>query len=226
MKILVILFLTAFLFAGLSYGQSKKKSKKIISLSAGMGISYGTSPKLTEYLRSEIPYSNSDSIAYYNSGIEFFGAFEHEISNSMSLKLDYSYFVRSLNYAYSFYVFDYTITSHQPYLMLNYLIKDSKYTLKFGGGAGYHFQQLENKVNPNATLTYNSNGLGLRGIAEISILLSKGFYSTFGIFTYGNFYSMLKDSNGNILTSTDSTKQASLSGIGIGLRLGFQFNLN
>jgi hypothetical protein len=225
MRLSVILFLVC-IFVSISSSQTPLVKKKVISFSAGMGISYGSAPDLTEYLRSEIPYSNSDSIAYYNAGIEFFGAFEYEFTNKLSARLDYSYFVRNLSYTYSFFVFDYTISSHQPYVIVNYLFKEPKYALKFGLGAGYHFQQLDNKINPNAVLTYTSSGLGLRGVAEISLLLSKGFYSSFGAFTYGNFYSKLKDSNGNILTSADSTKQAGLGGFGIGLRLGFQFNLN
>jgi hypothetical protein len=228
MKIIIFALLLMFfgINAGSALGQSKIKPKKNITLSAGMGIDYGITPDFTNYLRDEIPFGNKDSIKSFQAGIEFFGGLEYELSQKASVKLDYSYFIRSLNYTYSFFVFDYTITSHQPYLFVNYLIKSENYAFKFGFGAGYHFQLLDNKVNQSTTLSYVSSGVGVRGEAVFSTKFSKSFWGYLSGFTYGNFYGKLKDSNGNVLKAANSTTEANLSGYGVGARLGFSIILN
>jgi hypothetical protein len=191
-----------------------------------MGIDYGATPNFTDYLRNEIPYSNKDSIKSFHAGIEFFGGIEYELSQKTSVKLDYSYFIRSLSYTYSFFVFDYTIISHQPFVFINYLVKSDNYQFKFGLGAGYHFQILDNKVNQSTTLSYKSSGAGVRGEAVFSTKFSKKFWGYLSGFAFGNFYGKLKDDNGIVLKAANSTTEANLSGYGVGARLGFSVILN
>lgn len=191
-----------------------------------MGIDYGTTPDFTDYLKDQIPYSNKDSIKSFHAGIEFFGGLEYDIARNLSIKLDYSYFLRSVNYSYSFFVFDYTIAQHQPYAMLNYVIKSDFYRFKIGLGAGYHLQNLDNKVNQTTTLSYKSNGVGVRGEVVFSNKFSNKFWGYLGAFLFGNFYGKLKDENGNVLKPANSNSEASLSGYGVGARLGFSIILN
>jgi hypothetical protein len=206
--------------------QVKLSKKKLITFSTGMGIDYGATPDFTDYLRDEIPYSNKDSINSFHAGIEFFGGIEYDLSQTISAKLDYSYYLRSINYSYSFFVFDYTIASHQPYLFINYLSKSDNYRFKFGLGTGYHMQSVDNKVNPSTTLNYKSSGVGVRGEVVFSPMFSKKFWGYISGFVFGNFYGKLKDDNGNVLKASNSTVEASLSGYGVGARLGFSIILN
>ncbi|MCI0449389.1 MAG: hypothetical protein L0Y79_06335 [Chlorobi bacterium] len=202
-----------------------KIEKKIFSFSGGMGLTYGATPDFTDYLRQEIPYSNSDSISTFNAGIEFFGAVEYEFTKDFSAKIDYSYFVRSFRYEYFYFVYDYTITSHQPFLFINYkLLKSPNYNFKLGLGLGYHFQQLDNKVSDS--LAYTSNGPGIRAELTFSPKFSKRFWGCLSGFAYGNFYGKLEDKSGNILKPTNSNFEAALGGYGVGVRLGFTVYLN
>src|SRR5436190_11860315 len=70
------------------------KYKKQISISAGMGVSYGTSPSFTSFLKETIPYTTTDSVKTFNIGVEFFGGVEFEFSQKFSLRAEYSYFIR------------------------------------------------------------------------------------------------------------------------------------
>lgn len=227
MPVKLIIFICSFALLATAFSQEKTvklKNKRDLTFSAGMGIDYGTSPDFTDYLRDEIPYSNKDSIKSFQAGIEFFGGIEYELSQNISAKADYSYFVRSASYSYNYFVFDYTIVSHQPYIFISYLIKEASYKFKFGLGAGYHFQVLDNKVNKN--LTYTSSGPGIRGEAVFSPMFSKKFYGYLSAFVFGNFYGNLKDENGNVLKAANSTVETNLSGYGVGARLGFGLILN
>jgi hypothetical protein len=200
--------------------------KNPLTFTFGLGVNYGTSPEFTEFLRNEIPYSNPDSISYFNGSVEFFGALSYGLTKNFALKLDYSYLIRNLNYTYSVFVFDYTISSHQPFIFANYVYRSGNINLRFGLGAGYHFQSLTNKVSASVEHNYKSSGPAIRAEGSYHLALSRNFYGIFNIFGYSNFYSDLKDSDGNILKAANTSKTANLSGYGIGLRLGFGFIIN
>src|SRR6478736_4644147 len=80
--------------------------KKQISISAGMGVSYGTSPSFTTFLKETIPYTTTDSVKTFNIGVEFFGGIEFELSQKFSLRAEYSYFIRSITYTFGYTNFD------------------------------------------------------------------------------------------------------------------------
>lgn len=191
-----------------------------------MGVNYGITPNFNNYLVASIPYSTSDSIKSFNAGVEFFGGFEYDLSSNISAGLDYSYFIRGLSYTYSPSVFDFTITSHQPYLFVSYNFRKQKYNFKFGGRIGYHFQQLDNKVNNSTTLKYISSGPSIRTDITFLPKFSDNFFVYLNGFAFVNFYGKLKDENGNSLKAPNSTLEADLKGYGIGARLGILFNIN
>lgn len=226
MRILTIISMLLIISGSAVYAQKQQAKKKQISLYAGMGIDYGSTPVFNDYLVAEIPYSTGDSIKSFNSGIEFFGGFEYELSKTISARLDYSYFVRSLTYYYSPAVFDYTITGHQPYLFADYMLKYPNFEFKIGAGIGYHFQQLDNKVSNSTTLTYRSSGPSIRGEIVFSPKLSNNLSGYLSGFVFGNFYGNLKDDNGNSLKAPNSDIEADLSGYGVGARIGVIINLN
>lgn len=191
-----------------------------------MGVDYGITPDFNDYLVAAIPYSTGDSIKSFNAGVEFFGGFEYELSKTFGIRADYSYYVRSLSYTYSPAVFDYTITSHQPYIFGNYILRYDNFNFKLGAGIGYHLQQLDNRIDNSTTLSYSSSGPSIRAEVVFAPRLSKNFHGYLSGFAFGNFYSKLKDSSGITLKAANSNVEASLSGYGVGARLGFIINLN
>src|SRR5437762_14044231 len=98
---LFYIFVLSGLISGsvLSYSQSDTskyiKFKKKVSISLGMGISYGTAPSFRSYLLEVLPLSK-DSVRTFNVGIEFFGGLEYELSKKFSIRLEYAYFIRSI----------------------------------------------------------------------------------------------------------------------------------
>ncbi|HEY3251563.1 MAG TPA: hypothetical protein VGK25_10645 [Ignavibacteria bacterium] len=208
------------------YSQVKNKKQSSLIFSLGMGIDYGATPSYTDYLRNELPVSARDSIKTFSTGIEFFGGIAYEFAKNISVKLDYSYFIRSNSYSFIYYVFDYTITSHQPYLMIFYNLKNPKYTFKFGAGGGFHLYKLENNVNTSNTIGYTANGFSFRGEVIFGPKLSKNLETYISGFVFASSTSSLKDSNGSLLKGTSTGKEVNLGGYGVGARLGLSFYLN
>lgn len=223
------IFLIGFLFINIPATSQKKNNKSgSILFSVGMGIDYSSTPSYTDYLRNLLPVTASDSIKTFSTGVEFFGAFEYSFTKTLSSKLDYSYFLRSNHYSFAYYgyVFDYTISAHQPYIMLFYNNRDKKFSFKMGAGAGYHFQILENSINPSNTLTYTSHGLSFKGEVVFAPRFSEKLETYISGFVYGTTTSSLKDENGNLLKGTTTGKEVNLGGYGVGARLGLSFYLN
>lgn len=227
MKNRIFIFLAAFILINAAlFSQGKIPFKKHFSLYTGMGVNYGITPEFRDYLVASIPYSTSDSIKSFNAGVEFVGGLEYNLSSSVSAGVDYSYYIRGLSYVYSPAVFDYTITNHQPYLFVNYNIRKQKYHIKLGGSAGYHFQQLDNKVNNSTTLKYTSSGPSFRLSMTFMPKFSENFFVYINGFGFANIYGKLKDENGDAVTAPNSTVDADLKGYGVGVRLGVLFNIN
>jgi hypothetical protein len=213
------------IFTGLNQIVFTQSVSKKFYLSGGMGICYGNSPSFTDYLRKEIPYSDDDTINSYNTGVEFFICTEYLLHKNISVKLDYSYFIRSTQYTYQYYIFDFIINTHQPYLYVNYVMKERKYRISLGAGIGYHYQLLENIISSNQTERYNSHGPSVRTEIIFSPSFSKTFTGYLTGFLYGNFYGDLKKSDGNYLKATGDSQNVSLRGFGAGIRLGVTFIL-
>ncbi len=220
-------FIAAFILVNAAlFSQSVVKQKKHVSFFTGMGIQYGITPEFRDFLVASIPYSTSDSIKSFNAGVEFFGGAEFDLSKSVSAGIDYSYYIRGLSYIYSPAVFDYTITSHQPYVFVNYNLRKPKFNFKFGGSVGYHFQQLDNKINNSTTLKYTSSGASARLNITFLPKFSENFYVYLSGFAFANLYGKLKDENGEVLKAPNSNTEADLKGYGVGARLGILFHIN
>lgn len=199
------------------------KTKKFL-ISAGMGISYTNTSSFNDYLKEYIPFSNTDSVKTFSVGFEVFGGLEYAVNKKFSVKLDYSYFLKSLTYR-STYTYDFLYNIHQPYLMAYYVSSGTRYRFKFGGGAGYHFATLTRTISNTPEVKFNASGPALRGEVVFSADLSNSLESYLGGFITANFIGSLKDSNGNVLTKPTSGGEVNLSGYGVGVRLGFAIKL-
>lgn len=191
-----------------------------------MGVNFGITPDLNDYLIASIPYITSDSIKSFNAGVEFLGGFEQDLTSNISAGVEYSYYIRGFSYIYSPAVFDYTITNHQPYAFFNYNLRKQKYHFKIGAMIGYHFQQLDNKINNSTTLKYTSSGPSVRLCFTLLPKFSNNFFIYLNGFAFANFYGKIKDENGNYLKAANSSLETNLKGYGVGARLGILFNIN
>jgi hypothetical protein len=195
------------------------------AFSVGMGISLLNNSSFTNYLRREIPYSSTDSIKSFTTGIEFFGGIEYVLSKNFSMKLDYSYAVRSATYSSPNFITDYNydINMHQGYLMAYYLIPKPSFDLKFGIGAGYLLTLLSTQATITSSNSYKASGFSFRGEGVFAPYLSKNFQAVISGFVTVNNIGSFKNTAGNYLTSSNSTEQVNFSGFGAGVRIGFSY---
>jgi len=208
------------LILSLSFGQTKSDSVQVkphkFSVYAGMGLSVINNSSFVSYLKNVLPYTNSDSIKNFSSGFEFYGGVDYEASRHVALRLEYGYYLRSFSYTSSVYYYNYDISIHQPYLLAYYLIKKKSYEFKIGGGAGFQLASVS-----TSGVSYKASGVSFRGEVMFSPYLSRYIQANLSGFIIGTFTGSLKDSNGNLLNSANSTQPVNMSGFGAGVRIGF-----
>ncbi len=227
-KLIFITIFAAFLHTSGIYSQSDtskslKVHKKALTLSLGMGVSYGNMSSFNNYLKELIGVA--DSVKSFNIGVEFFGGIEKELSKTFSLRLEYAYFLRSRSYSSGIYSYDFFIHIHQPYLMANYLLKYRKFQIELGAGAGYHLAYLQSTQGQNNVVNYSSTGPAFKGEGIFSAYFSKSLRTYISGFVYGSTQSSLKDGSGNVLKSPQTNSEVNLGGFGVGVRLGISILL-
>lgn len=206
-----------------SFGRMNK-NKKFISFYFGMGANYSNNTTLKSFVEYSLPnYSyipESDKISSFGSGLEFAGGLEYQIAKRISLKADYSYYMKSVN-AKSFPYQDFSYTNHQPYLILNYIFPQEFSYIKFGIGAGYIISNFTVK-NYGSELSYKSDGFGIKGECTFNAQIGKNFAVYLNGYVNNTFMQNLKDDKDVELLNVKNEK-VDLSSLGFGLRLGAQF---
>jgi len=188
-----------------------------------MGINYCNNNSLIDFIELQLPNYNTvpqnERFSKFSTGLEFFGGVEYQLTKNLSIKGDYSYFIKSINIP-RFPNYDYSYINHQPYTILNYIIPKEYFFLKIGGGVGYLFSNLTKKEFGNQQ-DYSSSGIGLKLEGIFNAQISKNVASYLSGFITQSFQSDLKDGSDVVLKSLDNSI-VNLSSFGFGLRLGLE----
>ena len=188
-----------------------------------MGINYCDNNSLIDFAELQIPNYNTvpqtERFSRFSTGLEFFGGIEHQLSRNVSLKADYSYFIKSVNIS-RFPNYDYSYFSHQPFLTIYYIIPQEYSFLKFGAGAGYIISELRVKEF-SLEKSYTSGGLGLKLEGILNAQISRNVAGYFSTFIIKSFQTDLKDGNNTVLNNLKNEK-VNLSSFGFGLRIGLE----
>jgi|WetSurMetagenome_2_1015567.scaffolds.fasta_scaffold29963_2 hypothetical protein len=201
----------------------QNKNHKFTSFSFGMGVNYDNNPSLKDFIQYEIPQYNAltptDQLSDFSSSLNFFGGVEKQVSKNLSLKLEYSYFIKSYNVSV-FPQYDFSYKNHQPFLILNYIFPEDYFYIKTGVGLGYIFSNFTVKEF-GTEKSYTSTGLGLKFEAVLNAQISKNVAGYISGNINKSFLQNLKDGDGNNLKSR-SNGDVNLSSFGVGLRLGLE----
>lgn len=201
----------------------QNKNHLFTTISFGMGVNYSNNPSLKKYIQYTIPnYSNfspQDQLADFTAGLEFFAGVERQISKKISLKAEYSYFIKSYNVAIA-PNYDFAYKSHQPFLIANYILPYEYFYIKVGAGVGYILSDLTVKQFGGEN-NYTSSGIGLKLEAILNAQISRNVAGYLSGFMTNSILQNLKDSGGKELTSSSGDK-VNLSSFGVGLRLGVE----
>jgi hypothetical protein len=204
--------------------QSLNKKSHYTSFSFGMGALYGNNPSLKNFIQYRIPdYSRltrDDQLSEFYTGLDFFGGIERQITKKFSVKLDYSYFIKSYNVMF-YSQYDFSYYNHQQYLMFFYVIPQEYSYLKIGAGTGYIYSKLSVKEYGTEN-SYTSNGFGFKTELILNAQIGKNFAGYLSGYLSKTFLSNLKDNNSKELLTNVTNETVNLSSLGAGIRLGVE----
>ena len=197
---------------------------KYISFSFGMGANYGNNTSLKNFIEKELPtYSTlteNDKLSDFFTGLDFFAGAEKQISKNFSVKVEYSYFLKSYNVK-AIPNYDFTYTNHNPILSLFYVFPQDYSFIKFDIGSGYVLSKLNVQEN-GIEKSYTSTGFSLKTELILNAQISKNFAGYISGTIAKTILSDLKDSNENLLKTNGTKETINLSSLGFGIRLGVE----
>lgn len=191
-----------------------------IDISASMGLDFKNSPALKDYINMNFA-KGSDQISTFKSSVSFTSEIDYKLQRNLALGVEYSLQIDSYSnpvgaggiYEISYYI-------HRPSILAYYVIPGEGYQFKFGGGLGYRYATLREKIFTSSD--YTASGVGFIVKAEGNTLLSKNLFALVG----GNLrYDSIGDlSNGSYKIKNNSTgENLNLSSISFGIYLGLTF---
>jgi len=197
------IFIIFFLFPIFLYSQSE--------VSIGMGVNFENSSSLRDYVNFDIV--GSDQLSTFNSSVEFFGDFMFPLNQNLQLGLEYALSIFSVNTSLGVSLYELSYNHHKPSVILYYVLKGEGYKLKFGGGVGYRYITLDEKII--STTSYTTSGFGLLLRAEAHTLLSNNLFALIS----GDFRADLPSE-----ISKSDEKSIDLKSIAFGVKLGLSYN--
>lgn len=191
-----------------------------VEVKAVMGINFLSVPSMQDYINFSHP---ADQLGSFNSAIIFAGEGGYFVSPS---------FVISIEGAYQ--LFSYTnVSASGKYEMVYglipvsilgyYVIGGNGYNLKFGGGVGPRFVNVEESLPAlGTTEKYSSTGVGLILRCEGNTLLGGNFYANIGADLRYDLNGE-PENDGMKLTNSVYGENVNFETFALGVRLGFSY---
>ncbi len=208
MKYFLIIMITVF-FAATSYSQYE--------LRAGMGINFGSTPSVKDYINQVAGYQELGS---FNSSVIFSGELDYTVSQTYDLGLEVGYLLNSFTFN-TFGTYDFSYHIIMPTVTSYYVVRGNGYNFKFGGGVGIRLVSADESQpsTPNSA-NYTSTGFGFLLRVAGNTRLSENFYA----FIAGD---LRYDLNGNLKNwSADHSSpydKLSLNTFSAGVSLGITY---
>lgn len=206
-------YLFTILISGLIIGHAYAQNE----LRAGMGINFGSTPSLKDYINQ---VANYDELGSFSSSVIFSGEYNYAVSQSYNLGIEVAYLLNSVTFS-TFGTYDFTYHVIMPTITSYYVIRGDGYNFKFGGGVGIRFVSADESLpaTPSAT-NYTSTGVGFLLRAAGNTRLSNNFY----VYISGDLrYDLNGELNGWSDHHSSNYNQVNLDTFSAGVGLGITY---
>ena len=206
-------YLLALAVAGLLITQTFAQNE----LRAAMGIDFGSTPSLKDYVNQVAGY---DVMGSFNSAVIFSGEYDRVLSKSYEMGFEVAYLLNSVTFS-TYGTYDFTYHIIMPTITSYYVIRGEGYNFKFGGGVGLRLLSADESIpaTPSAT-NYTSAGPGFLLRAAGNTRLSGDFF----VYIAGN---LRYDLNGDLKGWTDhhsgNYNQVNMNSFSASVNLGITY---
>jgi hypothetical protein len=195
-----------------------------VSLRAGMGVDYISSPSLYNYFNQNFSEPGSQ-IGSFKAAVNFSGEADYKLSNKYELGLDLTYRLYSYNFSGSLGSYNLSYHNIMPTLVSYYVIEGDGYEFKFGGGPGIRFLSADERLpGTTTTQTYTSTGIGFLLRAEGNTKISSELFASVLFDVRYDFNGEPKYNGVNLYNAVDRSN-VNFNSLSIGIGLGLTYYL-
>lgn len=189
-------------------------------VSASMGLDFKSSPRFRDYINMNFA-KGSDQIASFKSAISFSAEADYKLDNSLAMGIEYNLQIDSYTTPVGAGgIYDISYSIHRPTVVAYYILPGQGYQFKFGGGVGYRYVNLSEKIF--SSVDYTASGFGILIKAEGNTFLSKNLFALIGGNLRYDSIGELSDGSHKI-TNNSTGEDLNLSSVSIGIYLGLTF---
>jgi hypothetical protein len=195
-----------------------------VSLRAGMGVDYISSPSLYNYFNQNFSEPGSQ-IGSFKAAVNFSGEADYKLSNKYELGLDLTYRLYSYNFSGSLGSYNLSYHNIMPTLVSYYVIEGDGYEFKFGGGPGIRFLSADESLpGTTTTQTYTSTGIGFLLRAEGNTKISSELFASVLFDVRYDLNGEPKYNGVNLYNAVDRSN-VNFNSLSIGIGLGLTYYL-
>jgi hypothetical protein len=189
-------------------------------LRAAMGINFGSSPSIKDYINQVAGYNEVGS---FSSSVIFSGEYDHSFSSTYDLGLELGYLLNSYTFS-TFGTYDFSYHILMPTVTSYYVIRGDGYNFKFGGGAGLRFVNAdESQPSAPAPTKYSSTGFGFLLRVAGNTRLSDNFYAFIAGDLRYDLNGEPKSAGNNYLMNNATNEKVNLDTFSAGVNLGITY---
>lgn len=186
-------------------------------VSTSMGLDFKSIPRFRDYVNINFATINNQ-ISSFKSTVAFGAEVDYKVNKNLAIGLEYNLQLDSYNGTQNNYEISYGL--HRPSLMAYYVIPGIGYQFKLGGGIGYRYAALEEKIF--SVTSYSSHGFGLVLKAVGNTILANNFYALIGGNLRYDYTGDLANGSQSIINKSSGEK-LNLNSISFGIYLGVTF---
>ena len=204
--------------------QAGEPSNDFFMVSAGLGINAHNAVAITDYINAITQPTPDQRIDDFGSAVEFYVMPELQIAEEWSVGLEYALLLKSHSLISQAgggnTEIGYSI--HMPTAIVHYLIAGEGYWLKLGGGIGFHYGLLQQRLFGGTQQTdFTASGAGVKIEAVGNTRFDDSFYASIGVdvrWGFGGSFNNPDQGEAQFATTT-----ARMEFFNVGLKLGVAF---
>ncbi len=191
-------------------------------LNFAMGLDFKSSPSFRDYVNSSYA-SPGNQVTTFKSSVGFETEVDYKIHDNFAIGIEYNLQIDSYTAPIgNGGAYEISYNQHRPSLIAYYVLPGNGYQFKFGGGLGYRYVALSERVFTSTNYTASGVGFLLRAIGNT--LLSKDFYALIGIDLRYDLAGELSNGSKSLINNASGEK-LNLNSISVGIYLGITLTL-
>ncbi len=190
-------------------------------LSMSMGLDLKYAPSYRDYVNYTYTQTGN-KLSSFSTAINFSGEVGYLISENFQMGFEYGIQIDSYNSsAGPGGVYEISYLHHRPSILAYYVLPGSGYKIKFGGGFGYRYISLEEKIISKTD--YSASGFGFVIKTEGNTQLGKNLFALIGLNLRYDFPGEPESSNGKKIFNPGNNENVSMNSLNVGINLGITY---